>query len=64
MKSLGAMVKQLGGMVDTVDLTTKDNAFVKKMVSVTRDGRDTRMLTEGQVKYVTDLYNRNFGESE
>lgn len=62
MKSLGAKVKQIGAMADTKDLDAKANAFVKKMVDVTRNGEDTRMLTPGQVKFVEDLHERHFGD--
>lgn len=60
MTSLGTMIKKLGGMVDTVDLTADQNKFVKNMLARTNDGRNTTGLSEGQIEYLTGLHDRHF----
>ena len=60
MTSLGVMIKRLGGMVDTVDLKPRENQFVKDIVHLTDDGRNTSELTDRQIKWIEDLHGRNF----
>jgi hypothetical protein len=62
MKSLGSKVKQIGAMADTKDLNSRENGFVKDMVRITNDGRDTTMLTPKQVEWIDQLYDRHFAD--
>ena len=59
--SIGAQIKQLGGMVDTPDLNDRENGFVKNMVDRTGNGQNTTDLTERQVDWLADLYKKHFG---
>lgn len=60
MISIGTKIKQLGAMVDTVDLDRKSNKFVGDMVEKTDDGKETRHLSENQIKWIDDLWKRFF----
>lgn len=61
MTSLGVMIKRLGGMVGTLDLTGCENDFVENMVEKTDDGKDTLALSPRQVGWIEDLHARHFG---
>lgn len=60
MISIGTMIKKLGGMCGTADLKAKDDKFIRNMVDRTSDGRETRHLSEFQVKWIEDLHDRFF----
>jgi hypothetical protein len=48
MKSVGQMIKQIGGLADTKDVTDWENRFVKDMVSLTEDGARTTILRKSR----------------
>lgn len=60
MASLNTMVKRVGGMVDTKDLTKWENGFVKNVVAQTGNGDNTTSLTENQVDVLERLFDRHF----
>lgn len=63
MKSLGAMIQQLDGLVDTADLSDWENGFVENVVERTGNGKATSMLTERQVDSVETIYKKHFGDA-
>lgn len=63
MKSIGAMIQQLDGLVDTRDLTEWENEFVTNIVEGTINGKLTRKLTEKQIDVVQRIYRRHFGDA-
>lgn len=58
--SIGTMIIKLSAMVGTNDLDARSSAFVEDMFHKTDGGKDTRRLSENQVKYITDLHGRHF----
>lgn len=64
MKSLGAMIQQLDGLLNTRDLNAWENQFVTSLVLRTQQGRDTSRLTERQVDRMTELYRKHFADAE
>ena len=65
MKSLGAKIQQLEGLIDTKDVNEKTNAFLVKVVQGWKDRHgDTRWLSSGQVEWLDDIYKRHFGDAD
>lgn len=62
MKSIGAMVKQLSGMVETDDLNAWEDEFVQSIFDQTAGGTDTGFLSSAQVNQITKLYSKHFGD--
>lgn len=62
MKSLGAMIKQLHGMVGTDDLSEWESGFVQSVYDQTGEGKDTAYLSGKQVTAINDIYQRHFGD--
>lgn len=60
MKSLGAMIKQLSGLIDTDDLTDWENLFVTDVCEKTNDGGVTGTLSEKQVTTVERIFKKHF----
>lgn len=60
MISLGAMIKQLSGMVDTVDLTDWENDFVKNMLRQSEEGRRTSHLSPTRVERIEEIWRKHF----
>lgn len=61
MKSLAQKIAQLEGLIDTKDVDVKTNGFLLKVCRGVKDRKgDTRWLTEKQVEWLDDIYNRHF----
>ncbi len=60
MASLNTMVKAVSGMLDTHDLSDWENGFVRSVVDGTKQGDDTRSLTEKQIEVLTRIYEKHF----
>lgn len=58
--SVGTMLKQLAGMVDTSDLSDWENGFLKNVLERSGDGARTSLLTEKQVDRVEQLWKKHF----
>lgn len=61
MKSLGAMIQQLHGMVGTDDLSEWETEFVQSVHDQSGEGQDTAYLSTKQVEIVNRLYQQHFG---
>ena len=61
MKSLGAMIQQLHGMVGTQDLTEWETEFVRSVYNQSGEGQDTTYLSTKQVEIVNRLHSQHFG---
>ena len=59
--SLGAMLKKLSGLVDTKDLSARENDFIKSVLARTDDGAHTMGLSPRQVEWIEDLHAKHFG---
>lgn len=61
MTSLNTMVKRVAGLADTKDITDWENQFVKSLVERTRNGDDTRSLSDKQIDRLQELHDKHFG---
>lgn len=59
--SLGTMLKQMAGMVDTRDLSDWENRFLKSILNRTSDGARTSMLSGEVAEKVAEIYEKHFG---
>lgn len=62
MKSLGAMIKKLHGMLGTADLTEWETDFVQHVFDQSGEGEDTAYLSTKQVETISRIYNKHFGD--
>lgn len=60
MISVNTMIKQLDGLIDTVDLSEWENGFVKSIVERTQCGRETRALTDKQLETLERIHGKHF----
>mgnify|MGYP001614793807 CR=1 FL=1 len=61
MKSLAQKIAQLEGLIDTKDVDVKTNGFLLKVCRGVKDRKgDTRWLSEKQVEWLDDIFERNF----
>lgn len=60
MVSIGVMIQRIDDLCGTDDLTNREEAFVENIVRTTDKGKHTALLTEPQVKWLTDIFNRHF----
>lgn len=58
--SLGTMLQQLAGMVDTKDLSDWENRFLKNVLPRTNNGTRTTILTEDQAEKVAEIWGKHF----
>jgi hypothetical protein len=60
-KSLWQKIQQLEGLIDTKDVNAETNRFLEKVVRVCKErSGDTTWLTDGQVEWLDDIYERHF----
>lgn len=64
MKSVGAMIQQLAGLVGTQDLNAWERQFVVHIGDLSETGRLTTRLSEAQVDKIEQLYTKHFGDAE
>lgn len=62
MKSLGAMVKQLHGMVGTDDLNDWETGFIQSVYDQSGEGADTAYLNSTQAEKINQIYTKHFGD--
>lgn len=60
MVSVGVMVKQLSGLLDTDDLSDWENEFVGSVVDRTQEGEVTGTLSDRQVTTVERIWRKHF----
>lgn len=61
MTSVGSMVKQLAGLVDTKDLSDWEQSFVSDIDDRTAGGNRTSHLSEKQIERIESIYRKHFG---
>ncbi len=59
--STGNMIRLIGGLVGSRDITTKDDTFIQSILHRTDEGRHTEELTDRQLNWIEDIYCRHFG---
>lgn len=60
MTTLNTMVKRLAGLEGTKDVSDWESDFIASIVERTRNGDDTRPLTEKQIAIVERIFNKHF----
>jgi hypothetical protein len=63
MKSIGAKIQQLQGLVGTRDLNAWEREFVVHVGDLTQGGRDTTRLSDLRVEKVGQIYAKHFGDA-
>jgi len=58
--SIGTMIRSIGGMVGTHDLTDWENEFISNIVERSENGKSTTNLTDKQVERVEIIYRKHF----
>ena len=58
--SVGAMLRQMAGMVGTKDLNDFETRFVTSILRATGEGARTSILTAEQVEKVEQIWERHF----
>jgi hypothetical protein len=60
MVRLTTMIRQISGLHGTNDLTSWEQKFVGRILSSTREGKDTTTLTDRQVDAIERMYKKHF----
>lgn len=58
--SLGTMIQQLSGLLDTNDLSHWEQTFIASMVEHTGNGSRTSHLSEPRVEKIEQIYRKHF----
>lgn len=58
--SLGTMIRQLAGLMDTRDLSEWEQRFLSAVVAYSKNGAETRALTAKQIDKTEEIYRRHF----
>ena len=58
--SIGTMIRKIGGMLDTRDLTPWENQFVSDILDKTNGGDRTTGLSEKQVEAIQRIHEKHF----
>ena len=61
MTSVGSMIKQIAGLVDTKDVDSRTSQFIDSIIEQTQNGARTSALSEAQLKWIEDLFKRHCG---
>ena len=60
MAAINTMVKRVAGLADTTDVSDWENGFIKSVLEKTKNGDDTRSLTEKQIDVLERLHAKHF----
>lgn len=60
MISLGSMLKQLRGLVDTKDINGWENGFLKSVLERSENGTRTSTLSASQAEKVQQIWTKHF----
>ena len=59
--SIGAMLRQMAGMVGGPDLSDWEQRFLKNVLARTGEGARTSILTADQAEKVEQIWEKHFG---
>lgn len=62
MKSIGAKIDQIEGLLGTTDLSEWEDDFVTNVVKKTHGGEVTTGLSEKQIEIIDRIYKKHFGD--
>ena len=60
--SLTTKVKRIAGLVGTKDVSDWEDDFIQSVLERTRNGYDTRPLTEKQIDVIDRIFRKNFAD--
>lgn len=60
MTTINTMVKRIAGLAGTKDVTPWEDDFIASVVEKTRNGDDTRPLTEKQIEVIERIHDKHF----
>lgn len=60
MTTLNTQVKQCHALIGTDALNAWEDEFISDLYERTREGNDTRCLTERQIEFLERIYNRHY----
>jgi len=60
MAAINTMVKRVAGLADTTDVSDWETGFIKSVLEKTKNGDDTRSLTEKQIDVLERLHAKHF----
>lgn len=60
MKSIGAQIKQIAGLLGTRDVTAWEQRFIEDMVVKTNNGDLTVHLSPGQCEKIESIFEKHF----
>lgn len=63
MTTLSTKIKQLDGLVDTPQVTDRENDFIQDVVKETKNGLVTSVLTEKQIEFIDSIYDQHFAST-
>ena len=58
--SLGTMLQQLHGLCGTADVTAWEDKFIESVYVWSKNGTDTRGITDKQLPIIERLYRKHF----
>lgn len=58
--SISTMIKRIGGLQGTKDLTEWEDEFVSNVVDRTRNGEQTTSLTSRQAEIIERIHDKHF----
>jgi hypothetical protein len=62
MASLNTMVKRIAGLAGTNHVTEWESQFIESVLARTKQGDDTRPLTEKQIDVIERIFSKHFGD--
>lgn len=64
MTTLNTMVKRCAGLLGTGELSEWEEDFMRGVLARTRNGDDTRALTERQVDSLERIFEKHYGDAQ
>ena len=58
--SLGNMVRQIGGLLGSKDLSAWEATFVRDVIGYSNNGTDTHALSAKQTEVIEKIYRKHF----
>jgi len=58
--SYAGKLLRLFGLIDTKDVTPYQNTFIRRMREITREAKQTSHLSEGQLTFIDELFEKHF----
>lgn len=62
MATVGTMVQRIHALANTKDVNDATNKFIHDMWRSTDGGKRTSHLTEKQLSWIEDIFNRHYGD--